>query len=52
MPNRDGAIARAHAFFDDGGFQDLLARLVAILKNESPAEFVLLPLKGIAAKSN
>jgi acetylornithine deacetylase/succinyl-diaminopimelate desuccinylase-like protein len=30
MPNRDGAIARAHAFFDDGGFQDLLARLVAI----------------------
>lgn len=30
MPSRDGAIARALSFFDDGGFQALLARLVAI----------------------
>ncbi|MBI1303071.1 MAG: DUF3450 family protein [Phycisphaera sp.] len=29
-----------------------VARLVAILKNESPAEFVLLPLGAAAAKSN
>jgi len=29
-----------------------VARVVAILKNESPAEFVLLPLKSPAAKSN
>ena len=30
MPSRDGAIARAHAFFDDGGFATLLGDLVAI----------------------
>jgi acetylornithine deacetylase/succinyl-diaminopimelate desuccinylase-like protein len=30
MPSRDGAIARAISFFDDGGFEGLLARLVAI----------------------
>jgi acetylornithine deacetylase/succinyl-diaminopimelate desuccinylase-like protein len=30
MPTRDGAIARARAFMDDGGFRDLLAGLVAI----------------------
>ncbi|HEV7268202.1 MAG TPA: M20/M25/M40 family metallo-hydrolase [Falsiroseomonas sp.] len=30
MPSRDGAIARALSFFDDGGFEALLARLVAI----------------------
>jgi acetylornithine deacetylase/succinyl-diaminopimelate desuccinylase-like protein len=30
MPSRDGAIARALSFFDDGGFKALLARLVAI----------------------
>ncbi|MFM2148436.1 MAG: hypothetical protein RLZZ187_742 [Pseudomonadota bacterium] len=30
MPSRDAAIARALTFFDQGGFQDLLGRLVAI----------------------
>ncbi len=30
MSTRDGAIARAARFFDEGGFRDLLARLVAI----------------------
>jgi len=30
MGTRDGAIARAARFFDEGGFQNLLARLVAI----------------------
>jgi acetylornithine deacetylase/succinyl-diaminopimelate desuccinylase-like protein len=29
MSSRDGAIARAHSFFDGGGFEALLARLVA-----------------------
>ena len=30
MASRDGAIARAHAFFDEGGFRDRLTELVAI----------------------
>jgi acetylornithine deacetylase/succinyl-diaminopimelate desuccinylase-like protein len=30
MPSRDGAITRALTFFDDGGFEALLSRLVAI----------------------
>jgi acetylornithine deacetylase/succinyl-diaminopimelate desuccinylase-like protein len=30
MPTRDGALARAASFFDDGGFKALLAELVAI----------------------
>jgi acetylornithine deacetylase/succinyl-diaminopimelate desuccinylase-like protein len=30
MPSRDAAIARALTFFDQGGFQELLGRLVAI----------------------
>ena len=30
MASRDGAIARALAFFDGGGFRDRLAELVAI----------------------
>ncbi|MBK1658960.1 M20 family metallopeptidase [Paracraurococcus ruber] len=30
MPSRQSALARASAFFDGGGFKDLLARLVAI----------------------
>ena len=30
MPSRDAALARALTFFDQGGFQDLLGRLVAI----------------------
>ncbi|WP_237213779.1 M20 family metallopeptidase [Falsiroseomonas oryziterrae] len=30
MPSRDGAIARALSFFDDGGYAALLSRLVAI----------------------
>jgi len=30
MPSREGALARAAGFFDDGGYKALLARLVAI----------------------
>ena len=30
MASRDGAIGRARAFFDDGGFRDRLSELVAI----------------------
>src|SRR4051794_19327819 len=30
MPTREGALVRAASFFDQGGFKDLLARLVAI----------------------
>lgn len=38
MPSRDGAIARARAFFDGDGFADLLGRLVAIPSTSQEAE--------------
>jgi acetylornithine deacetylase/succinyl-diaminopimelate desuccinylase-like protein len=44
MPSRDGAIARALTFFDEGGFKDLLTRLVAIPStSQDPAHADALP---------
>lgn len=38
MATRDGALERAGRFFDQGGFQELLARLVAIPSTSQEAE--------------
>ena len=44
MGSRQGAIDRALAFFDDGGFEDRLARLVAIRStSQDPAHAAELP---------
>jgi acetylornithine deacetylase/succinyl-diaminopimelate desuccinylase-like protein len=44
MPSREGAIARARRFFDDGGFEALLTRLVAIPStSQDPEHAAALP---------
>ncbi|WP_431268358.1 hypothetical protein [Dankookia sp. P2] len=39
MPTRQGAIARAAAFFDDGSYKALLTRLVEIPSTAQEPEF-------------